>query len=84
MNTEHTITKEEILRKLLLNGEVDAHNFEVEVDDGVVKVEGEVSGRHAKKVVDHCLSEIEGIRHVENKLKIRRVSRFSDNSMHGF
>lgn len=68
----------------MLNGEVDAHNFEVNIEDGVVKVEGDVSGRHAKKVISECLSGVEGIRHVENKLKIRRVSRFSDNSMHGF
>ncbi len=84
MENQNTITKEKVLERLLLNGEVDAHNFEVNVEDGVVKVEGDVSGRHAKKVIEQCLSDIEGIRHVENKLKIRRVSRFSDNSMHGF
>ena len=84
MDKQHSITKEEIFLKLLLNGEVDAHNFEVQVEDGVVVVEGDVSGRHAKRVIDQCLAEVEGVRHVENKLKIRRVSRFSDNSMHGF
>ena len=84
MNTQNTITKEEIYQKLLQNGEVDAHNFKIDIEEGVLKVEGDVSGRHAKKVIDHCLSDLEGIRHVENKLKIRRISRFSDNSMHGF
>ena len=84
MNESDKILEEEIRKKLLSNGEVDTHNFDIAVEEGVVKLEGDVTGRHAKKVVDHCLEEIEGIRHVENKLKIRRISRFSDNSMHGF
>lgn len=84
MDNEKSVTKEQIFEKLLMNGEVDTHNFEIDVENGVVTVEGDVSGRHAKRVVDHCLSEVEGIRHVENKLKVRRISRFSDNSMHGF
>jgi len=84
MENQSAITRDEIIQRLLQNGEVDAHNFDVEVEDGIVKLEGDVSGRHAKKVIEKCLSEVEGIRHVENKLKIRRVSRFSDNSMHGF
>jgi osmotically-inducible protein OsmY len=84
MNGEDLSMKEEVLKKLLGNGEVDAHNFDIEVENGVVKLEGDVTGRHAKKVIDKCLEELDGIRHVENKLKIRRVARFSDNSMHGF
>lgn len=76
--------KERVQEKLLYNGEVDSHNFEIEVERGVVKVEGEVPSRHAKKVVDECLKTVSGIRHVENKLKIRRVAHFSDNSSHGF
>ncbi|MES2527266.1 MAG: BON domain-containing protein [Bdellovibrionota bacterium] len=84
MNEADKTLEEEVRKKLLSNGEVDTHNFGIEVEEGVVKLEGDVSGRHAKKVVDECLSGMEGIRHVENKLKIRRISRFSDNSMHGF
>lgn len=76
--------KTEISRKLLLNGEMDAHNIEIQVEGGVVILEGDVSGRHAKRIVEKCLSEVEGIRNVENRLKVRRISRFSDNSMHGF
>ncbi len=84
MNESDKVLEVEIRKKLLLNGEVDTHNFTIEVDEGVVRLEGEVSGRHAKRVVQDCLSEVEGIRHIENKLKIPRISRFSDNSMHGF
>ncbi len=76
--------KIEVSHKLMLNGEMDAHNIEVEVEEGVVILEGDVSGRHAKRVVEKCLAEVEGIRNVENRLKVRRISRFSDNSMHGF
>lgn len=84
MNEGDLSMKEEVVKKLLTNGEVDTHNFDIEVDNGVVKLEGDVTGRHAKKVISKCLEDMEGIRHVENKLKIRRVARFTDNSMHGF
>ncbi len=84
MNESDKTLEAEVRKKLLSNGEVDTHNFDIEVEEGVVKLEGDVSGRHAKKVVDECLSEMEGVRHLENKLKIRRISRFSDNSTHGF
>ncbi len=76
--------KEEIRMKLLTNGEIDAYNIDIEVVEGVVRLEGDVPGRHAKRVAEKCLKEVEGIRNLENKLKVRRISRFSDNSMHGF
>ncbi len=76
--------KDEVSKRLLSNGEMDAHNIEIIVDQGVVILEGDVNGRHAKRVVEKCLAEMEGIRNVENRLKVRRISRFSDNSMHGF
>ncbi|MFL5784189.1 MAG: BON domain-containing protein [Bacteriovoracaceae bacterium] len=78
------IIRDQILRILLVNGEFDAHNVEVDVEDGVVTIEGDVSGRHAKRVTEKCLSEVDGIKTIENRLKVRRISRFSDNSMHGF
>jgi osmotically-inducible protein OsmY len=83
-NKSDEVLRAEIVGKLLVNGEVDTHNFEIDVDDGVVKISGDVSGRHAKRVTEKCLSEVTGIRNVENRLKVRRISRFTDNSMHGF
>jgi osmotically-inducible protein OsmY len=79
MNEQDLSMKQEVLQKLLMNGVVDTHNFDIEVDNGVVKLEGDVTGRHAKKVINRCLEELDGIRHVENKLKIRRITRFSEN-----
>lgn len=79
MNEADLSMKEEVLKKLLMNGEVDAHNFEIKVEDGVVTLEGDVTGRHAKKVINRCLEDMDGIRHVENRLKIRRVTRFSES-----
>lgn len=84
MTASDPVLKDEVRRKLLANGEVDTHNFEIAVENGIVKLEGEVSGRHAKRVIAKCLEDVDGLRHLENKLKVRRISRFSDNSMHGF
>lgn len=78
------LLRSEVEERLLSCGDVDTHNFEISVDTGVVRLEGEVPGRHQKKVVSECLADVPGVKNVENRLKIRRVSRFSDNSMHGF
>ena len=76
--------KNEIRQRLLTIHEVDSHNFDINVEDGIVRIQGEVPGRHAKRLAEACLSDVEGIRNIENQLKIRRITRFSDNSMHGF
>lgn len=83
LKTDESI-KHEIRERLLSVSEVDSHNFNIEVDHGVVKIQGEVSGRHAKRLTEACVTGVEGIRNIENQLKIRRITRFTDNSMHGF
>lgn len=73
-----------IRERLLSLNEVDWHNFDIQVDHGVVKLLGEVPGRHAKRLAEACLQDVEGIRNIENRLKVQRVTRYSDNSTHGF
>lgn len=82
--TSDETIRDEIRQRLLGLSEVDSHNFDINVEDGVVRIQGEVSGRHAKRLAEACLHDVEGIKNIENRLKIRRVTRFSDNSMHGF
>lgn len=60
-------------------------NVSVAVERGVVRLQGEVFTPHQKRLVGACVNEIPGVRHLENQLKIHRVSRFRDgHSMHGF
>ena len=76
---------QDVIWNLTQNGEFDGRNIEVMVSQGRVVLKGEASTRHAKKLALHCVKDIRGIVHIENQIKIRRVSRFSDgHSMHGF
>lgn len=64
---------------------IDPASIRVHVDRGVVRLQGEVFTPHQKRLVGACVQEVPGVRHVENQLKIIRVSRFRDgHSMHGF
>jgi len=76
---------QEILWTLSQSGVLDPGKVRVRVDRGVVRVQGEVFTPHQKRMVGACISEVPGVRHVENQIKILRVSRFrDDHSMHGF
>lgn len=75
----------DVIWNLTQNGEFDGRNIDVMVFQGRVILKGEVASRHAKKLALQCVKDIRGIVHIENQIKIRRVSRFSDgHSMHGF
>lgn len=77
--------RQEAIWNLTQNGCIDGRYLEVEVDRGVLVLKGEVATRSLKRLAQECVGHIPGIVHVENRLRIKRVSRFSDDhSMHGF
>lgn len=82
--SDHLI-QQDIVWNLTQNGLIDGRHLEVSVSEGRAVIRGEVPTRTLKKMVVRCLQGIVGIIHIENQLKIKRVSRFSDgHSMHGF
>ena len=77
--------QQEVHWTLSQSGILGAGRVEVAVERGVVRLKGDVFTPHQKRIAGACVEEIPGVRHVENQLKIRRVSRFrDDHSMHGF
>jgi osmotically-inducible protein OsmY len=76
---------QEIIWSLGQSGILDPGKVKINVERGVVKLVGEVYTPQQKRLVGACVQDIPGVRHVENQLKILRISRFrDDHSMHGF
>lgn len=85
LNRPDEFIQQEVAWYLTQNGYLDGRDFTITVDQGVVTIEGEVPTKTQKKMALECIQHISGIIHIENRLKIKRVSRFSDgHSMHGF
>lgn len=64
---------------------VDPRFLDVQVKRGALILHGEVSTPRQKRLISECVQDIPGVKHVENQIKIMRVSRFTDeHSMHGF
>lgn len=77
--------EQEAIWNLTQNGAVDGRYLQVKVRDGILVLTGEVSSRPQKMIAQACVEQVSGVVHVENQLKIKRVSRFrDDHSMHGF
>lgn len=77
--------RQDILWTLTQNGIIDGRYIEVSVTNGIVSLEGYVALKSEKKKIENLLESIEGIVNLENKLKVMRVSRYTDgHSMHGF
>lgn len=76
---------EEVMWSLGQSGILDPSTLQVSVHRGVVKILGEVFTPQQKRLVGECAQEVPGVRHVENQIKILRISRYrDDHSMHGF
>lgn len=85
METKHADLIQAIRNKIAQSGlpEASGIDFTLTQDDRII-LEGEVSGRHAKRLMGDLIEEIPEVHHVENKIKIHRISRFTDHSLQGF
>lgn len=64
--------KEEVHEALTWNGEVDASEIEVEVQEGEVTLSGLVSNRRMKRLAEELIEDISGVRDVINQLKFKQ------------
>lgn len=62
---------EEVCETLYQSPDVDATEIEVEVDDGIVTLRGEVEGRIIKKIAEHLVDRLPGVVDVHNHLKLK-------------
>jgi hypothetical protein len=69
--------REGIMQALTDDGDVDASDIEVEVDNGIVTLRGSVPVKKMKYLAENCAEAIPGVEDVMNEL---RVAPMTDNS----
>ncbi len=65
--------REEISESLMRHPEIDASEIEVKVHDGTVTLDGSVSDRGTRHLVEEVASVSFGVRHVDNRLAVHRT-----------
>jgi len=61
---------EEACQRLERDGEVDASEIEVTVEDGIIRLRGSVPDRQTKRRAEQCVESIYGARDVMNELRV--------------
>ena len=62
--------REDVCDRLERDGEVDASEIEVAVEEGVVTLDGEVPERSMKRRAETCVEDAPGVRDVQNRLRV--------------
>ncbi len=69
---------DEVCSRMTRNGELDARNVSVEVNNGEVTLSGTVPDRQAKRLAEDISDSVYGVRDVHNGLRIQEKSQGSD------
>lgn len=64
--------REDVCERLALDEYVDASDLEVTVENGVVKLEGTVNERHAKRRAEDIAESARGVKDVQNNIRVSR------------
>jgi len=66
---------EEVNDRLMQHGQIDASDIEVEVNDGIVTLNGGVNSRREKRMAEDVAESVAGVWDVHNSLSVRRSER---------
>ena len=64
---------EDCCDRLTADGQVDASEIEVSVQDGEVTLAGSVDERGMKRAAEDCVDAVAGVRQVHNRLRVGRA-----------
>lgn len=64
--------REEVCERLTMDDDVDASEIEVEVEGGVVTLNGSVNERHAKRMAEDIADSVRGVKDVQNNIRVTR------------
>lgn len=64
--------REEVCERLTMDHDVDASDIEVSVSDAVVRLDGTVRERHAKRIAEDICELVRGVKDVVNNLRVTR------------
>jgi osmotically-inducible protein OsmY len=64
--------KEDVNERLTQHGDIDASDIEVDINQGVVTLRGNVDDRRAKRMAEDVAESVFGVREVQNQLRVRQ------------
>lgn len=64
--------REDVCERLMVDDDVDASEIEVEVQGGVVTLNGTVHDRHAKRLAEDIADAVRGVKDVQNNIRVTR------------
>jgi osmotically-inducible protein OsmY len=64
--------EEDVNDRLTWHGEIDATDIQVDVNDGIVTLKGEVNSRYEKRMAENVAENVSGVWDVNNNLRINR------------
>ena len=64
--------REDVCERLAMDHDVDASEIEVNVQDGIVSLNGSVNERHAKRLAEDICESVRGVKDVQNNLRVTR------------
>lgn len=67
--------RDEVCELLANDPEIDASEIEVTVKDGEVTLEGVVDDRRTKRLAEHILDDVLGVKDVHNRLRVAHIGR---------
>lgn len=70
--------REDVCDLLCDHPAIDASAIDVQVSEGEVTIDGMISSREQRRMVEDCVENVSGVKHVQNNLRIQRES--SDTS----
>jgi osmotically-inducible protein OsmY len=72
--------REDVSERLSDDGNVDASDIEVSVEEGIVTLSGTVSTRREKRLAEDCCEGVPGVKDVSNQLRVHRQSEGEGSS----
>lgn len=65
-------TYEDVCEAIAYEGQVDASDVDVKVDNSIVTLTGTVAGRHDKRALERLVERVRGVQEVHNELRLAR------------
>ncbi len=64
--------REDVCERLTMDHDIDASELEVDVQGGVVTLNGSVNERHAKRLAEDIADSVRGVKDVQNNIRVTR------------
>ena len=74
--------KEDVCETLSRDHRIDASDIEVNVDDAMVTLSGNVESREIKRAAEMIIENLSGVDDVKNEIKVKKTGEMNNDSLH--